>query len=132
MIALITGLAAAFAVAATLDAVQRDREAVEADGTVVKRWKKHKTRYADVVFTTAAGTRVRASLSKGDWTSLPKVGARVRVRYLPTDPADGVTDARQGRISRYRMPILHWAVVVAFAIASGWSQRQSVKDRRRD
>ncbi|WP_067821688.1 DUF3592 domain-containing protein [Actinomadura kijaniata] len=132
MIALITGLAAAFAVAATFDAVQRDRESVEADGTVVKRWRERKISYADVVFTTATGTRVRASLSKGDWTSMPKVGARVRVRYLPTDPADGVADARQGRISRYRMPIVHWAVVVAFAIAAGWSQRQSIKDRRRD
>ncbi|MGK5556478.1 DUF3592 domain-containing protein [Actinomadura kijaniata] len=132
MIALITGLAVAFAVAATLDAAKRDRESVEADGTVVRRWREHKTSYADVVFTTAAGTRVRASISEGDWASMPKVGARVRVRYLPTDPADGVTDARLGGIGRHSKPIMHWAVVVALMIATGWSYLQSVADRRRD
>ncbi|MFD0684321.1 DUF3592 domain-containing protein [Actinomadura fibrosa] len=130
VIAVLTGLVVAFAVSSTLDAVERERKSIEADGTVVKRWLERKTSYADVVFTTAAGARIQTSISQGDWASMPKVGDKVRLRYLPAKPADGVADARQNRFDRHRMPILYWAIVAAFAVATGWSHRQSMAARR--
>ncbi|WP_160147033.1 DUF3592 domain-containing protein [Thermomonospora echinospora] len=68
----------------------------EASGAVVKTWADAKgTGYADVVFTTSQGRRVRASVKEDGWAEMPKAGERVRVWYQPARPVDSAVDARR-------------------------------------
>lgn len=96
--------------------VLRARDGVETSGVVVKRWTGHKSKdYADVVFTTSTGRRVRASISQEDWVEMPKVGTRVRIRYAPSRPEFTAVDAGRPMIDGLFVPVLSLGAASVFA-----------------
>src|SRR5687768_15508594 len=111
-----SGLLATFAGKLAFDAIELEREGVTADGIVVEQRRKG----ADVVFTTAAGQRVRASIDRDEWegSSLPKAGTKVRIRYVPSRPAHGAIDARGDNFGAIFGAALFGAVAVAFGIGA--------------
>lgn len=123
---LLVGVAVLYALLASpfiVNEVQRAREGVEAPAVVVKR-RSGKYDYVDVVFTTSTGRRVRASVGNSDWREVPKVGARVRVRYVPSRPESTAIDAERPRGAGIFVPALLLFFSSIFAI-------HAVIDRRR-
>ncbi|KAB2350248.1 DUF3592 domain-containing protein [Actinomadura rudentiformis] len=118
------GVLATVAGTLAFDMVQFERKGVEADGIVVEQRRKG----IDVVFTTAAGQRVRASIKEVDWegSELPKVGAKVRIQYWPSHPAQGAIDAR-GYDRRIFGVVLFGGFAVAFGIWACLTQYRSRK-----
>ncbi|QKW33735.1 DUF3592 domain-containing protein [Actinomadura sp. NAK00032] len=108
----------------------RARDGVETSGVVVKRWSGHKsTDYADVVFTTSTGRRVRASINQDDWAEMPKVGTRARIRYSPSRPEFTAVDARRPMIDGLVVPVLSLGFATIFAIHAFVARRRETAGR---
>ncbi|WP_141578559.1 DUF3592 domain-containing protein [Actinomadura sp. WMMA1423] len=133
--AVLAVLALMFAMIASVlvfDEVQRAREGLETSGVVVNRGSGNKsTKYADVVFTTSTGRRVRASIGQDGWVEMPKVGARVRVRYVPSRPERTAVDAKRPTITGFAAPVLSLGVAslcVTFAFMT-WRRTRAAGTR---
>lgn len=109
----VVALGVFFGVAASLE-TQAAWGGAEASGAVVKTWADAKgTGYADVVFTTSPGRRVRASIKEDGWAEMPKVGEQVRVWYQPARPVDSAVDARRpGRGVGWQGHAVIWLITV--------------------
>ncbi|PWU56036.1 hypothetical protein DLJ47_07210 [Micromonospora sp. S4605] len=78
-----------------------------------------KTTHLTVRFTTATGERVTAEVTDPGTTTRQEVGAPIRLRYDPDDPAGRVADADDGTALGTR-----WILVVggvALLAATGWA-----------
>jgi Protein of unknown function (DUF3592) len=103
--------------------IQLAWQGTETTATVVDRGTDREGLYADVVFTTQDGRRVRASIPSERWgNSIPDVGERVRVKYVPSDPAYSVNDAERLEIQRFVFPAL-FGVAAVFFTALAFSTR---------
>ncbi|MFD0692428.1 DUF3592 domain-containing protein [Actinomadura fibrosa] len=122
VIAAFAALLSFLAVWQTLQEIQRVREGETASGIVVKVATVNRRTYAEVEFTTSAGQRVHAKISRGDWRRLPKTGDSVRVRYAISHPGGTAVDARRGAFLRAAFLLLLWIMTLASlgAAYAGW------------
>jgi Protein of unknown function (DUF3592) len=106
----------------TVQEIQRVTEGEEAAGIVVKVATVNRDTYAEVEFTTSAGQRVHAKISRGHWRRLPKTGDSVRVRYVTSHPAGTAVDARRGTFFRAVFLVPLWIMTLAAlgATYAGW------------
>ncbi|MBO2445942.1 DUF3592 domain-containing protein [Actinomadura barringtoniae] len=106
------------------DEVQREEKGVEAPAVVVKRWSGSKDDFADVVFTTATGRQVKATIRDDEWAEMPKVGAHVRVRYVPSWPEDSAVDAHRPLTSKLMGPVLLLSLALMCALGPILTRRR--------